>query len=114
MKKINIVKKKDDFNRIIRKKEGFNSHYFIINSENSDKTRFGITFVKHIGNAVTRNKLKRRIKSIIDNNSSIYQKNKNYIIIAKKDTTKLKYSELEKELKEAFKKGEKNEKYKNN
>lgn len=114
MKKINIVKKKADFDRIIRKKEGINSRYFIINSEISDKTRFGITFVKHIGNAVTRNKLKRRIKSIIDNNSNSYTKNKNYIIIVKKNAIELKYNELEKELIEAFKKGEKNEKFKNN
>ena len=31
---------------------------------------FGITFIKNIGNAVTRNKLKRRVKSIIDNNEN--------------------------------------------
>lgn len=106
MKKINIVKKKADFNRIIKKREGINSKYFIINSEISDKTRFGITFTKHIGNAVTRNRLKRRIKSIIDNNSNSYAKNRNYIIIAKKESIYLKYRDLEKELINAFKKGE--------
>ena len=109
MKKINIVKKKADFNRIIKKRQVINSRFFIINSEKSDNTRFGITFTKHIGNAVTRNKLKRRIKSIIDNNRNSYSKNRNYIIIAKKDVVNLKYSELEQELIKAFKKGDKNE-----
>ena len=75
MKKQNIVKKSKDFNRIIKKRQGKSNNYFIINKENNNenKTMFGITFTKHIGNAVTRNKLKRRIKNIIDNNKDIYK-----------------------------------------
>ena len=66
----------------------------------------------NIGNAVKRNKLKRRIKSIIDNNKNIYQNNMTYVIIAKKEAMELKYCELEKELITLFLKikGEKNEK----
>lgn len=113
MKKQNIVQKAEDYNRIIRKRQGQSSKYFIINKEqNKDNIpKFGITFTKHIGNAVTRNKLKRRIKSIIDNNQKIYQNNQNYIIIAKKTTLDLNYQELEKQLIYLFSKikGEKNE-----
>ena len=67
MKKKNIVQKSEDFNRIIRKRQGYSSKYFIINKEqNKDNIpKFGITFAKNIANAVTRNKLKRRIKNII-------------------------------------------------
>ena len=72
--------------------------------DNENIPKFGITFTKHIGNAVTRNKLKRRIKSVIDNNKNIYQHNQNYIIIAKKQTLDLTYQELEKELIYLFKK----------
>ena len=106
MKKKNIVKKKQDFDRIIGKKEGKATKYFIINCEDQEEkiAKFGITFVKNIGNAVTRNKLKRRIKAIIDNNESIYEKNKNYIIIAKKEAIELSYKELEQELILAFNK----------
>lgn len=113
MKKQNIVKKSDDFNRIIKKRQGKASKYFIINKEKNkeEKTKFGITFTKHIGNAVTRNKLKRRIKDIIDKNETIYEKSITYIIIAKKTTLELTYKELEKELIYLFNKikGEKNE-----
>lgn len=99
MKKQNIVQKSEDFNRIIKKRQGKASKYFIINQEyNNEITKFGITFTKHIGNAVTRNKLKRRIKSIIDNNENITKKKTTYIIIAKKTTLDLTYQELEKEL----------------
>ena len=105
MKKENIVKKKQDFDRIIGKKNGKATKYFIINIEENNENipKFGITFVKNIGNAVTRNKLKRRIKSIIDNNDNIYNNN-NYIIIARKETIELSYKDLEKELIFAFNK----------
>ena len=104
MKKINIIKQSKDFDRIIKQRNGKTSKYFIINQEvnNDNKTMFGITFVKHIGNAVTRNKLKRRTKSIIDNNNLMYLNSKNYIIIIKKEATNASYSELEIDLKELF------------
>ena len=95
MKKQNIVKKSEDFNKIIKKRQGKVSKYFIINQEkNTDITKFGITFTKHIGNAVTRN-----------------NKQTTYIIIAKKTTLDLTYQELERELIYLFNKlkGEKNE-----
>lgn len=100
VKKQNIVKKSQDFNRIIKKRQGKVSKYFIINTEenNDNIPKFGITFTKHIGNAVTRNKLKRRIKSVIDNNKEAYQPNKNYIIIAKKEILELPFQEISKEL----------------
>ena len=114
MKKQNILKKSKDYNRIIKKRKGINSNYFIINVEqnNENITKFGITFTKNIGKAVIRNKLKRRIKSIIDNNQYIFKNNTTYVIIAKKTTLNLKYYELEKELVNLFLKikGEKCEK----
>lgn len=114
MKKQNIVKKSKDFNRIIKKRQGKSNNYFIINKEENtdDITKFGITFTKNIGNAVTRNKLKRRIKSIIDNNKKIYEKGTTYIIISKKEALNLTYNQMEKELIDVFQKikGEKNEK----
>ena len=114
MKKENIVKKSEDFNRIIKKRAGKASKYFIINKEQNkeNKNKFGITFTKNIGNAVTRNKIKRRIKSIIDNNKNIYNKDTTYKEKEKKEVLDLKYSEMEKELVNLFNKikGEKDEK----
>ena len=112
MKKINIIKKSDEFSSIIKKRNGVSNKYFILNIENNDSNipKFGITFVKHIGNAVTRNKLKRRTKSIIDNNKNTYQDNKKYIIIIKKDAVDITYQEMEKQLISIFKKGEQYEK----
>ena len=104
MKKQSIVKNSKDFDRIIKKRQGKSNKYFIINKEENNENRnlFGITFTKHIGNAVTRNKLKRRIKNIIDNNKEIYQKSTTYIIIARKNVLDLTYQEIEKELVNLF------------
>ena len=100
MKKKNIIKDAKDFNRIIKKRNGVVNKYFIVNSEDNltNDAKFGITFTKNIGNAVTRNKLKRRVKAIIDNNKNIYDFHKNYIIIIRKDSLFIKYDDLEREL----------------
>lgn len=97
MKKKEIIKDSNEFTRIIKKRNGISNNFFIINKEQNDQmiTKFGITFVKNIGNAVTRNKLKRQVKSIIDNNKNIYQNNQNYIIIIKKAAIDTTYQELE-------------------
>lgn len=104
MKKRNIVKKSEEFSNIIKKRNGKSNKYFIINKEQNNENipKFGITFVKKFGNAVTRNKMKRRIKSIIDNNKNIYQNNQKYIIIIKKEAIDLPYEKLNEELKSLF------------
>ena len=106
MKKKNIVKNSEDFTRIISKKQGVVNNYFIINMEENNNLipKFGITFVKNMCNAVNRNKLKRQVKSIIDNNKKIYENNKNYIIIIRKDALNKSFNELEENLISLFNK----------
>lgn len=97
MKKANIIQKSIDFDRIIKKKNGAVNDAFIVNIEdnNDNITKFGITFTKNLCNAVRRNKLKRQVKSIIDNNKKVYQNSKNYIIIIRKGALDKSYQELE-------------------
>jgi len=94
MKKINILKKNEDFNRIIKSNKAYKTKYFFIYLEwTSDSIyHFGISVSKKIGNAVIRNKYKRRIKDIIDEKD--YKNNFNCIIILRKEVLNLSFSAL--------------------
>ena len=71
MKKQEILKKSYDFENIINKNNCTKNKYFsIFYNKNDIKNIYGISVPKKIGNAVLRNKIKRQIKSIIDNNKS--------------------------------------------
>ena len=91
MKKKNIVKEKKDFDRAFKLKNQISSKYaFLYTYDTNNCYRFGICVSKKIGNAVTRNKLKRRIKDIIDK-SKLQFHNKYYIIVLKKNAVNVQY-----------------------
>lgn len=83
MKKLYIVKNQYDFDRIIKKNDLIKNKGFIIYKEknNLPYSRFGISVGKKLGNAVYRNKMKRRIRDIIDKSNKLYIDNNDYIII---------------------------------
>lgn len=113
MKKIETVKSSLIFNDIINHGNKVATPYFIICSAKNnkeDKNLFGVAVGTKVGNAVTRNKLKRQIRRIIDNNKLLFQKNMIYIIIGKKECLKAKFDDMDKIMREALLKGEKNEK----
>lgn len=95
MKKINILKEKKDFDRLFKKRNQLSSKYvYIYKDENTmDNYRFGICVSKKIGNAVTRNKIKRQIKDIIDK-SSLHFFNNDYIILVKQSIKDAKFVEI--------------------
>ena len=94
MKKLYIVKNQYDFDRIINKNNSIKNKSFIIYKENNNLpySRFGISVGKKLGNAVYRNKMKRKIRAIID-----------HLRKYAKDNT---YSELNKALEELLYKKE--------
>ena len=98
MKKINIVKKNRDFSRILKNNRPIKSNLFVIYLEKNtnDIYKFGISASKKVGNAVTRNRVKRQIKSILDKNT--YKNNFNCIIIIKKDIIDKSFDEMSKDL----------------
>ena len=97
MKKNNIVRKKYEFDDVIKKGQVCKNDFFIIyyKSNEVNNYRFGISVGKKLGNAVFRNKYKRKIRSIIDNNKKSYQNNMDYIIIMRKGSIGMSFSSLE-------------------
>ena len=103
MKKINILKNSRDFDRIIKNNKPYKYKDYIIYLERktTDVYHFGISVGKKIGNAVTRNKIKRQIRSIISKND--YQNNFNCIIIVGRAITEKSYAQIEENLVNALK-----------
>lgn len=97
MKKINIVKENNEYSRIIktgRKIYSKNVTFFL--EENKDNYLFGFSIGKKIGNAVTRNRIRRQIKSILDKKN--YEKKFKCIIMVRKGILDLTYQEIENEI----------------
>ena len=98
MNKDKILKKSNQFTQIIKQNICIKNYNFSIYIQKSNDTLYGITVPKKIGKAHIRNKIKRQIKNIITNNEKDITKNINYVIIIRKDITKLDYLKVESEL----------------
>ena len=105
MKRYEMVKSHDEFNEIIQKGSRVSGKYIIVFRLQKDfeKPNFGIAVGKKCGNAVTRNKLKRQFRNIVDNNRFLFKNNNNYIIMIKKEANVGDYATLEKELQKLLK-----------
>lgn len=86
MKKKYRVKKNIEFNSIIKNGKFYKNRFYIIYiyNNNLNYSRFGISASTKLGNAVLRNKLKRKMRAIVDSNKKYYQNNLDYIIIMRK------------------------------
>ncbi|HHT37988.1 MAG TPA: ribonuclease P protein component [Mollicutes bacterium] len=95
MKKINIIRKSKEFAKMIKNRHYYSNRFFIIYiMKKSEKYfRFGISIPKKVGKSVIRNKIKRQIKSIIDNNKK-FNRDLDYVIIVRKEILNLKYKEM--------------------
>lgn len=112
MKKKDIVKSNILFNKVINNGRHISNKYFVICSLKTEekKNKFGIAVGTKVGNAVTRNKIKRQMRVIIDENRDFFPNFHNYIIICKKEVLNLSFQEMKFELINLIKKGENNEK----
>ena len=59
--------------------------------------KYGISVSKKLGNAVFRNKYKRKIRSIIDNYKKMYINHEDYIIILRRGAVDKSFQDLEKD-----------------
>ena len=102
MKKENILKRNIDFDRIIKNNKSFRYKYYIIYIERTNNAgyHFGLSVGKRVGNAVTRNRIKRQLRAIIDENN--YQNGLNCIIIVKKGILEKSFEQMKQELFYAF------------
>ena len=106
--KIQTLKKRKDFilsNKFSKKQH---SNNFILQKYKNPKVddlclRFGFTATKRIGNAVNRNRAKRRMKSLViffcKNSDISFECGNNYVLIAKVNLVKASFDSLKNEMK---------------
>lgn len=96
MKKIEMIKSHREFTEIIQKEKYIKNHDFSIYIRKGKYSypHFGIAVSKKLGNAVTRNKLKRRMRMILDEWKKDLKYNEDYIIIMKESTKNLSFEEM--------------------
>ena len=105
------IKKRYEFIRSNKFSKKIYTSNFIIQKLKSNVINkvphFGFTITKKIGSAIIRNKIKRRLKSIIREllkcKDTYFDIGFNYILICKKDIVKVSYDNLENELMDKFK-----------
>ena len=111
MIKFKSLKKNEDFLKLLRKKK-LDTKYFTIyfdkNLVNTNKF-LNISFVmkKNIGNAVTRNKIKRKLKSAVQKvlkKKQVIDLNRTYVIFGKNNVYKDKFVNVLFEINKTFKK----------
>ena len=99
MKKIEIIRLSREFTEIINLNNSVKNKYFsIYYRKNNESNRYGITVPKKIGKANVRNKIKRRVKNIIDINKKCVHNGYDYVIIIRKGILDLTYKEIEEQL----------------
>ena len=112
MIKFKSLNQSKDFLRILKKKK-LNTKYFSVyfekNSENNLNKYLNISFVmkKNIGNAIIRNKIKRKLKYAVQKISrekKLIDLNYTYVIFGKNNVYKDKFANILNEVNETFKK----------
>lgn len=111
MKNKYIVKKTKDFNNIINNGKFVKNNIFIVYylPSEDNKMYFGFAVGKKIGNAVIRNKVKRRLRMLVYENQNLFSNKYKYIIMIKKDFINESYELLKNSIIDIIGKVKKNE-----
>ena len=96
MKRREMIKDKKVFNNIIQKGSFYKNKLFVIyiKEKKNENTMFGIAISNKTGKAHLRNKLKRKLRAIMDNNKKLFQNNYDYIIMIRKACQDASFQEM--------------------
>ena len=100
MKKSFRVKREKDFKAIFKDGTSFANRKFVVYQLENQQNHFrvGLSVSKKLGNAVTRNQIKRRIRHILQSVKGSLVEHVDFVVIARKGVETLKYAEMEKNL----------------
>ena len=102
----NRVKKRRDFTRVYRQGKSLSAVHTVVcwRKTKNDCFRVGFTVSKKVGNAVVRNKVRRRLKEIARLHPERFLIGTDYIIVARPAAASCEYRELDSELERLLRK----------
>ena len=104
MSSFDVLKKSGEFSCTIKKGLVFYHNLVVVYIlENNSPLRFGICVGKKIGNAVQRNKIKRRFKEILRSMLSFFKFNGAVVIIARASCKSADFNEIKESFFSVFK-----------
>ena len=111
MIKLTSLNSDDEFKKLLKLKKIHNNYFTVYFGKiytDDTNTKLKISFVtkKKIGNAVKRNKIKRKLRSAVQKNlnKNILKKNYAYLMIARSQTYKEKFSIISEQVNKTFEK----------
>ena len=111
--KLQTLKKRKDFIKLNKFGKKYHSINFILQKytnlyQEEVGLKFGFTATKKLGNAVIRNRAKRRMRSLITfflkKDENIFESNSSYVLVAKKPLIKASFTNLKDEIKKSLNK----------
>jgi ribonuclease P protein component len=97
MNKHHRIKKNEDFQAVFKKGVSTANRQFVIyvlDDPSNPTFRIGLSVSKKIGNAVTRNRIKRLIRQVMFEFKDYMKNGKELVIIARKPTADMDYHEV--------------------
>lgn len=101
MKKRQRVKKNEDFQRVFKNGKSFANRQFVVYflmKEEQTEFRIGLSVSKKLGNAVTRNQIKRYIRQSIHELKDELKQNIDYVIIARQPAATMDFHDVKQSL----------------
>lgn len=106
MNKHQRVKKNAEFQKIFKRGKSFANRQFVVycfEKEGQEDFRIGLSVSKKVGNAVTRNRIKRYIRQAFLEMKDEVKPNMDYVIIARHQAATMDFHESKKSLQHVLK-----------
>lgn len=101
LKKEQRIKKNEEFSKVFKQGHSVANRQFVLYvlpKEGQVAFRLGLSVSKKVGNAVTRNRIKRYIREVFQSQKDLLAANVDYVVIARKPASDMSLLEVEQSL----------------